>query len=664
MGARFSQQRGERRQVVDAGPPGAGPTSCAEPTSSDTEKDVLPKFPTPFNRDWHYSRLSRIHTLLESKVARLEGAICDKPLWWEKVNDPAVVAVWAREAAPVIAAECPWLFDFALAELRWKAAQWSAGPSRPSAVEGVFAADGLLSEQQLAALSRGAKQLESLQADRPDWHPGSNKTVRDLVHPSLYCFRRGVTAEREAARPLYEMRRLDDWDGFFGGGTPISRSSPVAPTERFLRSDEWRLHRGFFFGSERGLVWLPAEFDVAEDGATRIASYINNLHPRQFPQLYAIIEDAFSAALPLLNDALTAALARNETVSCGKMRAVVPAAHVPQMPHYRRMQIAHDTHTGKEGATYIPYTCPEWVNSKGESTEHHYDSDDDDDDVAGGRPQLLYPVTPAAADFVAPSAPADVVDLRGRRLQVIVKMANIELTPEQPEYPGGAWHVEGMKDEGIVASAIYYYSEKNVTPSRLAFRVAVDDPPYEQGDNQGVAEIYGMYSEEPLCQIRGACTTLEGRCLAWANTLQHQVQPFRLMDPSVGGFRKILCFFLVNPRQRINSTANCPPQQLEWLKMELRMIFRLPSHLIDKIASLACEQHTSTGSAVPEVSVATAAKRKRSGWWSNFQGRPSFNFQGTPSAATEATSDEVPQGPIMNLEQAKVVRQLLMEERA
>ena len=29
-------------------------------------------------------------------------------------------------------------------------------------------------------------------------------------------------------------------------------------------------------------------------------------------------------------------------------------------------------------------------------------------------------------------------------LQVIVKLANIELTPENPEYDGGSWHVEGQ----------------------------------------------------------------------------------------------------------------------------------------------------------------------------------------------------------------------------
>jgi hypothetical protein len=35
-------------------------------------------------------------------------------------------------------------------------------------------------------------------------------------------------------------------------------------------------------------------------------------------------------------------------------------------------------------------------------------------------------------------------DYAKRGLQVIVKLANIHLTPEKPEYGGGTWHVEGQ----------------------------------------------------------------------------------------------------------------------------------------------------------------------------------------------------------------------------
>ncbi len=42
------------------------------------------------------------------------------------------------------------------------------------------------------------------------------------------------------------------------------------------------------------------------------------------------------------------------------------------------------------------------------------------------------------------------VTLKGRKLQVICKLANIELTPEKPDYTGGSWHVEGMQNEVCV----------------------------------------------------------------------------------------------------------------------------------------------------------------------------------------------------------------------
>jgi hypothetical protein len=64
-------------------------------------------------------------------------------------------------------------------------------------------------------------------------------------------------------------------------------------------------------------------------------------------------------------------------------------------------------------------------------------------------------------------------------VQVIVKYASIVLTPESPDYKGGSWHVEGMLNERIVASAIAYLRNDNITTSRLAFRSMLDEPEYE-----------------------------------------------------------------------------------------------------------------------------------------------------------------------------------------
>lgn len=76
-------------------------------------------------------------------------------------------------------------------------------------------------------------------------------------------------------------------------------------------------------------------------------------------------------------------------------------------------------------------------------------------------------------------------DFRDEGLQVIIKLSSIELTPEKPEYEGGNWHIEGMLNEHIAATALYYYDVDNVTESRISFRTAAgfDDMEmrYEQG---------------------------------------------------------------------------------------------------------------------------------------------------------------------------------------
>ena len=97
------------------------------------------------------------------------------------------------------------------------------------------------------------------------------------------------------------------------------------------------------------------------------------------------------------------------------------------------------------------------------------------------------------------------------------------------------WHVEGMRNECIVASGIAYYEQHNIGPSSLAFRTSVNEPEYEQNDERGVEAIYGLRNEEALVQPLGAVDTREGRCIAFPNVFQHRVAPFGLLDPDSAG---------------------------------------------------------------------------------------------------------------------------------
>jgi hypothetical protein len=285
--------------------------------------------------------------------------------------------------------------------------------------------------------------------------------------------------------------------------------------------------------SER-FQWLPAEFKVNPNGKVKITSYINNLHPLIHAPLYDSIASIFERFVPMFNKVLT------ESAS-------------PRPPRI-------------EPDMYNLY-------------------DDNDGDYETREPKNL----PQVPEFVEPPKPDQVIELRGRRLQVIVKLANIILTPDNPTYNGGAWHVEGMKNEMIVASGIYYYVSHNITPSRLQFREAVCEPDYEQSDDKGVAAVYGLANEEPLNQPRGSVLTIEDRCIAFPNILQHRVSPFKLEDETKPGYRKILVFFLVDPSTRIISTATVPPQQKSWFDYEIKRYRALgdllPEELQAKILS-------------------------------------------------------------------------------
>jgi hypothetical protein len=88
-------------------------------------------------------------------------------------------------------------------------------------------------------------------------------------------------------------------------------------------------------------------------------------------------------------------------------------------------------------------------------------------------------IATAKAEAMAAAAATEGKD---HRLQVIVKLANIHLTPENPRYEGGSWHFEGVLNEHICATALYYYDADNVTESRLAFRSISDSEGYSEGD--------------------------------------------------------------------------------------------------------------------------------------------------------------------------------------
>lgn len=161
---------------------------------------------------------------------------------------------------------------------------------------------------------------------------------------------------------------------------------------------------------------------------------------------------------------------------------------------------------------------------------------------------------------------------RDEGLQVIIKMASIELTPEKPEFPAGGWHVEGQLNERICATALFYVDSDNITDSSLSFRMHTTYDQYELQEKVGQDSyhwlecFYGTsFAHSGMCiQNYGNVATPEGRLLAFPNVFQHRVSPFRLADPTRPGHRRFIALWLVDPHCRVISTANVPPQQQDW----------------------------------------------------------------------------------------------------
>ncbi|MFI5866480.1 DUF4246 domain-containing protein [Streptomyces sp. NPDC051546] len=284
--------------------------------------------------------------------------------------------------------------------------------------------------------------------------------------------------------------------------------------------------------SER-FQWLPTDVDVIDDGAVAFRSYVNNVHPEAHRALANVLPDVLARLLPLFENVLTDLL------------------------HPRPLRIEADPYGWYDSEPEYP------TRSAYSDDAAHMDARDAWEAAYEAWREDRSPIVPDAPAYSPPAVPdaSTRVDLRGSRLQVIVKLATVHLTPDRPEYPGGSWHVEGMLNERIVSTGIYYWDSENTTESRLGFRAALDDPNYEQNDDAGLREVYGLQDEDALNQPLGSVPTPAGRCLAFPNVLQHRVDAFRLDDPTRPGHRKILAFFLVDPAQRIVSTSDVPPQQ-------------------------------------------------------------------------------------------------------
>ncbi|KAI9061577.1 hypothetical protein FKP32DRAFT_1575681 [Trametes sanguinea] len=537
-------------------------------------EEVKRTFPSPFT-----FIINNPVPLVELRLRRFAREILEKPRWWEKVFDEDIVARWKREFVehdramveqywggekrleegrgekqwprdPITEPQLRYLFD----ELRYLTTQRDGMTGiSPTTIPMVYESPTLIFPELKASVRSLAEKLENVPDEEKDWHPGSNQQVLDLVHPSLFCLRIGRSFIHHPLPGHTDQFQLLTNDEYLSQRPDIRHSL----TETWQRNGEPFFP--FDFAISKAYQWLPTDFAVSEDGRVTPVGYINNLNPAEHPEAYQTISSVLERFIPMF-----------ERVASDEL-SPRPACPFPIDPFAWYADVYDN--------------CPEL---DGDELDKWYDIH-------------RWPVLPEIRPFAPPEADRRVpFSLRGRTIQVIVKMANIVLTPENPTYPGGSWHVEGMANETIVATGLYYYDSDNISESKLLFRAALGDGEYnsatmlnyEQYDYRGFLVVYGVTNDLQLNQQLGHVVAIEDKCVAFPNIYQHRVAPFELADRSRPGRRKILAFFLVDPLNPIHSTTSIPPQNAQWYRDAVygcSAFQKLPAELIETILSYVLE---------------------------------------------------------------------------
>ena len=159
---------------------------------------------------------------------------------------------------------------------------------------------------------------------------------------------------------------------------------------------------GLYYALSQKFQWLPSDFSVAEDGTvTLVSPYINNIHPQKHVALESVVPKLLERAVPLW-----------ERVLSDIRRPLLP------------LRVGSKVVFGEDGPSYQGGD----TNRTAVLSKMDMELPDAKEKYAGDLDVMKTPI----------------VSLKGTTIQCIIKLANIVLTPEKPEYLGGKWHVEGQ----------------------------------------------------------------------------------------------------------------------------------------------------------------------------------------------------------------------------
>lgn len=400
---------------------------------------------------------------------------------------------------------------------------------------------------------------EAMHTQEMHWQPGHNDTNLKVVQPALYALEYNRT---KVFRPRVVTKGncLD----LIGEGEVL-----LGPEVR----KKW--YESYAIELSTRFQLLPSEVQLDSHGKAHITGYINNIHPVKHASAYREIERILDEALPLF-------------------KAAYNSVRSPPRPEGTRFPSNLQRSQNRDFCMKVGER-DEWgppINQGCKSENYRYVDDapssptteEMNEWFARTHPSVLpepFDTSEAREGFQSVhrySNPHSWAE-PGGEFQVIVSVGNILLSPEKPKYSSGSFHFEGLLNERICASALYYYDSDNITDSRLAFESKahphspwlIPDSVFDSFsiDREWSKELFGVTLGETACSGHqfiklGAVQTRPGRLVVFPNVLGHRVEPFELVDKTRPGHRKVVAIFLVDPKTPIISTADVPPQQRLW----------------------------------------------------------------------------------------------------
>lgn len=343
--------------------------------------------------------------------------------------------------------------------------------------------DGLIKTALRDELLVGVQPLLDVEDKLKDWHPNSGQKVLNLVHPSLFPLVYGRTQVLEHGH----VGLLDCLDACGRGEIPPEQI-PEVKQERYGR---WGIAQTEVRFSSR-FQWLPADVKFVGTTGTdvEITSYINNLFPAHHLGLYSTISKFIGKAIPMWNEVLVKGYN-------GRIPPRIKVWHAQIEPSSEPDDIIQEESDDDEinrirfsqsAAKVLEYLNtpdnPDVVTESDEELDEKFAHEawiDEAHNVGDLHEavnwkykrvrRILHPEPGDSISFEewkAGTTPRERIggfgftsrilnheyqeihleqDFRAQGLQVIVKLASIELTPEKSEYAGGDWHLEGMMNE-------------------------------------------------------------------------------------------------------------------------------------------------------------------------------------------------------------------------